>query len=192
MEAIKKEGRKLLKVRVLHDGGKGWTFNFNGGYKVFKGDSAGLAKFLKKIQAKDFESEPKSARNITYPQMADELLAQGNGYIWVWDNILRKVKSSQIKQAEATVLVLDKNYLIQDCLFEKEDKIVIVSEDTDTDEEGVVLYAADDAQAVAAHHHRATAPALVPSLELGLDGRRQIDRRHSVPGIETDLQSQQA
>lgn len=83
--------RKLLKVKVINDGGTGWVLSYRGGQKVFHGDVDEFAKFLQKIKASDNETAPRSTRNKTYKNIAQEIQTGTDRIIWVWNTNMKKI-----------------------------------------------------------------------------------------------------
>lgn len=94
MRIMKQEARRLVKVRVLWDGGTGWTFNLPKGHKIFHGSIEALARFLKKLKATDVETTPKTAQNKRFIDMAREIQTGKDTHIWIWSNILNKLKGT--------------------------------------------------------------------------------------------------
>ena len=86
------EDRKLIKVTVLHDGGRSWTLQWQGGVKVFQGDIDQFAKFLMSIHAKDDKEDPHSFRSLKYREIADEITNGMDTTIWVWEKDLKSLK----------------------------------------------------------------------------------------------------
>jgi hypothetical protein len=80
---------KLVPVKVYNQG-KFWSFNFAGGTKSFYGDFEKFRLFLKRIQAIDFDSTPKSKRQKTFDQIAQDVVSGVDNKIYVWKHILDK------------------------------------------------------------------------------------------------------
>lgn len=93
------EQRSLIKVEIHWDGGKGWVMQYPHGYKVFHGSPEGFAKFMRKLKASDSVSEPASVRNMTYLQIAQELMVGKTRHVWIWSNILNQLTSSVFSEA---------------------------------------------------------------------------------------------
>lgn len=121
--------RQLLKVKVLWDGGNGWTFNLpKGKMIVYHGSIDGITKFLQKIQAKDVASEPKSDRNKTYKDIALEIQTGQDREIWVWDYIISKVPNvvyEKNMQVKSLSIELSEGFEINGFQIEKGDTIVL-------------------------------------------------------------------
>ena len=86
------EDRKLMKVKVLYDGGKSWTLQWDGGFYVFQGSVEDFGNFLKKIHVKDDDQLPHSFRSKTYKNIASGLTNGGKTTLWVWEKDLKKLK----------------------------------------------------------------------------------------------------
>ena len=92
------EIRSLVTISIWHDGKGSFTLSYPGGCKIFKGSVKGFAKFLQKIQAKDGASYPKSARNKTYMEIAQDVFNGKDPIIYVWSNILNKLEGMQFTE----------------------------------------------------------------------------------------------
>ena len=87
------ESNKLVKVKVLFDGNKGWTLTWNkSDFKTIHGAAEVFAKFLQKIQAKDDKTSPNSVRGITYLEITKEISTGSDSTIWVWEKYLKNLK----------------------------------------------------------------------------------------------------
>lgn len=94
MKQMKKldETHFLIKVSVLHDGTGSWTFQWNKGYHVHRGDVESLAHVLRRIHAKDNQIQPRSMRSMTYLEIAEEITSGVDTIIYVWENHLKLLK----------------------------------------------------------------------------------------------------
>jgi len=104
------EIRSLVTISIWHDGKGSFTLSYPGGCKIFKGSVKGFAKFLQKIQAKDGASYPKSARNKTYMEIAQDVFNGKDPMIYVWSNILNKLEGMQFTEEVLEESVYDDIY----------------------------------------------------------------------------------
>jgi len=87
------EMRKLVKVKVYKIRDNQYSFNLDGGRSFsFTGTFEEMAKFLKRIQAKDNISSPRSNRKLTYLQMAIEIDSQKDNTVFCWLHNLNRFK----------------------------------------------------------------------------------------------------
>lgn len=91
MKIVYKEGRKLVKVKVMFNGNRGWTLSWNSTFKSFYGTPEEFTKLLRKINAKDNLQSPNSFRSITYSKITQEIMAGTDNIIWVWQKDLERV-----------------------------------------------------------------------------------------------------
>lgn len=86
------EQRSIIKVTVTTPGKffvMRWK-NKNGseGISTYKGKRGNFTRFLKKIQAADAKSSPRSANNATYSNIVDEIVSGKDRDIYVWSSFL--------------------------------------------------------------------------------------------------------
>lgn len=95
MRLIKKykEARRLVHVRVLYDGHRGWTFSWdnNSVFKVFYGSREDFIKLLIKLQAKENKDTQRSVRTVRYSDIADDIMNGVDTRFWVWETQLRGI-----------------------------------------------------------------------------------------------------
>lgn len=91
MKIIYHEGKKLIKVKVLFDGNRGWTLSWNNKFKSFFGSREDFAKLLQKVKAKDDAQSPKSFRSMTYLSIAQEIADGTDTTIWIWEKDLNLI-----------------------------------------------------------------------------------------------------
>jgi hypothetical protein len=84
------DSRSLVQVRVRYENNT-WTIQYNRSVRVFHGNIEEFAKFLQRIKASDDKTEPRSVRNFTYMQIAQEIQTGSDPIIWVWSNILARM-----------------------------------------------------------------------------------------------------
>jgi len=85
------EGKKLVKVKVLFDGSRGWTLSWGNKFKTFFGSNEDFAKVLKKVKAKDNFKQPKSFRSMTYLSIVKEINSGADTTIWIWEKDLKQI-----------------------------------------------------------------------------------------------------
>jgi hypothetical protein len=80
------EYRKLLRISVEPLGENLFHFRVTNvdGYKNLNLRTKNLAKFLRKIHAKDTATSPASMRNWTYIKIAEGIINGTDREIWVW------------------------------------------------------------------------------------------------------------
>lgn len=92
MKIFKKhdEARKLIKVKVLYDGNRGWTLNWNEGanFKVFHGSTEDFVKLLIKMKAKENKEITRSIRTLKYSEIVDQITNGLDRHFWVWSTDL--------------------------------------------------------------------------------------------------------
>ena len=110
MVKIKKfneERNKLLKVRIYIEGNEQYRLKpvstkdgqqVNKGEFRFRGTEDDFCLLLKRLKAKDHETDPPSAKNRTYKQMIQTAKNGSDPYIWIWSkfwnarNTIQKVE----------------------------------------------------------------------------------------------------
>jgi hypothetical protein len=110
MKKIKRfdeEYNKLLKVRVYVEGNQQYRLKpvsdkkgnqVNKGEFRFRGTEDDFALLLRRLKAKDHDTDPPSAKNRTYKQMIQTARDGSDPYIWIWNkhwqarNTIQKVE----------------------------------------------------------------------------------------------------
>lgn len=110
MRRIKKfeeEPNKLLKVRVYVEGEQQYRLKpvstksgqqVNKGEFRFRGSEEDFALLLRRLKAKDHETDPPSVKNKSYKQMIQSAKDGSDPYIWIWSmfwnarNTIQKVE----------------------------------------------------------------------------------------------------
>jgi hypothetical protein len=93
-ESKLKEIRSLVQVSISYSDKGAFTLRWINGTKVYNGSPTGFAKFLMQIKAKDTATTPKSFRNFTYREIVQRIMDGNDKSVWVWSNILNKIKQS--------------------------------------------------------------------------------------------------
>ena len=91
MIKIYHEDRKLIRVKVLYNGGIGWTFRWDKSFKAFYGTPEKFTKLLKRLKAKDNFKKPNSYRSLTYSGIVKEIIDGTNTTIWIWEKDLKNI-----------------------------------------------------------------------------------------------------
>lgn len=101
------ERSKLLKVRIYVEGNQQYRLKpvsgkdgnqVNKGEFRFRGSEEDFALLLRRLKAKDHETDPPSAKNRTYKQMIQSARDGSDPYIWIWSkfwsarNTIQKVE----------------------------------------------------------------------------------------------------
>ncbi len=90
------EARSLVRVHVRYEKDV-WTIQYLRTVRVFHGPIENFAKFLRRVGASDDQTAPKSVRNLTYMQIAQEIMDGTDPIIWIWSNILSKMKDFNLE-----------------------------------------------------------------------------------------------
>lgn len=110
MSELFNENRKLLKIHVVQGIPGSFIMSNNGDTKVFVGTLDQFIDFLRQNKVSDSDTNPRSIRNKTYSEIADDIVSGKNTSFIVWDykwNIIRDRIHLQEKSASKT---LQKNY----------------------------------------------------------------------------------
>ena len=95
---LQNEGSQLVKLTVRPMVGA-YHLSWTGGQYTTRLDREELRQVLKRIAAKDAETEPRSVKNRTYAQMIDGFHGGTPNHCWVWkhklSNILDHIKAIQ-------------------------------------------------------------------------------------------------
>lgn len=91
------EARSLVRVHVRYDNNDVWTIQYLRTVRVFRGSIENFAKFLRKIGASDDKTAPRSVRNVTYMQMAQEIKDGSDPIVWIWSNVLSKMQDFNLE-----------------------------------------------------------------------------------------------
>ena len=89
VEKINEEQRRLVPVKVYnYEGGMSWycTPDIAGHDINVRGTIEQFAKFLQTVKAMDNSTAPRSKRQTTYYQMADQIRSNTDNVIWIWSN----------------------------------------------------------------------------------------------------------
>jgi hypothetical protein len=95
MRRIKKfeEANQLLRVRIYIEGNNQYRLKpmstksgqqVNKGEFRFRGSEDDFALLLRRLKAKDHETDPPSEKNRTYKQMIQSAKDGSDPYIWIW------------------------------------------------------------------------------------------------------------
>ena len=106
---LEEEANKLLKVRIYVEGDQQYRLkpvsdkagnSLNKGEFRFRGTEDDFCLLLRRLKAKDYETDPPSAKNRTYKQMVQSAKDGSDQYIWIW---------SKFWEARNTIQKVEKN-----------------------------------------------------------------------------------
>jgi len=107
MREIKKfdeERNRLLKIKVYVEGSNQYRLKpvstkagkqVNKGEFRFRGTEDEFALLLRRLQAKDHETDPPSVKNRTYKQMIQSAKNGSDPYIWIWSRMWKSRNTIQ-------------------------------------------------------------------------------------------------
>lgn len=107
--------KRLLKIRVDHQGGNQWylkpEFTKNGpskslGHYIFRGDDEAFRKYLIRMKASDTESDPPSVRSAKYADIVQKMKEPKRTYVWAYSHRWKsanKIMGESVKRVQENV-----------------------------------------------------------------------------------------
>jgi len=95
LKKVKEERNRLLKIKIYVEGENQYRLRpvenrqgdgVNKGEFRFRGSEDEFALLLRRLKAKDHETDPPSTKNRTYKQMIQTAKNGTDPYIWIWSN----------------------------------------------------------------------------------------------------------
>jgi len=140
---IIEEFNRLLKVRLYKQGENQWRLvpvqkrdgtQIRRGEIIFRGDEEKLKLLLRRLKAKDNETDPPSVKNRTYQQMIDGAKDKSDPWIWIelkdWNKYRNNNKITTMENYKTLNLEINKPVKIEQkdgaLILERGDKIRIL------------------------------------------------------------------